>query len=91
MIYNKPIKENNSIASLFAMILKPKGPMITPEIINPIIPGILNLRRSTGDNKMMNKITEKTKIKLLKGNLNSLIKWSKNSSIVYFEVKFNYN
>jgi hypothetical protein len=73
-MYNKPINENNSIASLFAMMLKPNGPIMTPEIIKPIMPGILSFRRRTGERRMMNRITEKTRIKLLKGNLNSSIK-----------------
>lgn len=41
-------------------MLKPCGPMITPEIINPMIPGIFNLFNRIGANKIMNNISEKT-------------------------------
>lgn len=36
-----------------ASILSPCGPIATPATINPIIWGILNLLRTTGDNKII--------------------------------------
>jgi hypothetical protein len=49
------------------MRLKPFGPTITPEMIKPIIAGIFNFLRTIGDNKMMNKISEKIKTGFFKG------------------------
>ena len=58
MIYNSPIVENRSTAEFFSRILKPYGPIITPAIISPIIPGIFNLFSRIGDNRIINKISE---------------------------------
>jgi len=49
-------------------MLRPKGPIITPDIINPIIPGILTLRRRIGDRSIINNINEKISTGLLSGN-----------------------
>ena len=56
MMYNKPIVEKSLIAESFARIFKPCGPIITPAIIKPIIPGIFNFLRRMGESKMINKI-----------------------------------
>ena len=45
----------------------PCGPIITPEIISPIIAGIFNFRNTIGDNKMINKMVEKIKTGFFKG------------------------
>jgi hypothetical protein len=43
------------------------GPMITPEIISPMIAGIFNLRRRIGDKRIMNSIKENTRTGFLSG------------------------
>lgn len=40
-MYKSPIVENKSTAEFLARMFNPCGPMITPEIISPMIPGIL--------------------------------------------------
>jgi hypothetical protein len=63
--------EKRSTAEFLARIFRPCGPMMTPEIIRPIIPGIFNLFRSMGDNRIMNRIKEKTSTGFSRGKLNS--------------------
>jgi hypothetical protein len=58
--------------------------MITPEMINPIIPGIFIFFNKIGDNKIMKSINEKINTGLLSGNSNSCKKCLKNSIIVKF-------
>jgi hypothetical protein len=41
--------------------LKPCGPMITPEIIKPIIEGILTFLKIMGESKIMKSNNEKTR------------------------------
>ena len=69
MIYKSPIVENRSTKRLFSNKLKPLGPMIAPEIIKPIIPGILNLFIRMGTIKMTNSINEKMSTGFSNGNL----------------------
>ena len=45
-MYKRPIVEKRSIAEFCSKILRPKGPITTPETISPIIPGILILRNN---------------------------------------------
>jgi hypothetical protein len=52
----------------------PFGPIITPEMINPINPGTLNLLKIMGENRMINRRSEKVRIGFSNGNLNSPIK-----------------
>jgi hypothetical protein len=63
--------EKSSIASLLSMILNPCGPIITPEIIKPITPGIFSLRSTKGDRRIMKRITEKKSTGLEIGSSNS--------------------
>jgi len=56
------------MAEFFSKMLNPFGPIITPDIIKPIIPGILIRLSKIGESKMINKIRENTKTGLLKGN-----------------------
>jgi len=67
-MYNKPIVENKSTAEFFASMFKPGGPMITPDIISPIIPGIFSLLSKIGDSSMMNNTNEKTSTGFFSGN-----------------------
>jgi hypothetical protein len=72
MMYNNPIVENNltdpSDSRSFSPIkLKPLGPMITPEIINPMIEGILIFLSKMGDKRMMKRISEKINTGFFKG------------------------
>jgi hypothetical protein len=67
MMYNKPMVENRSTAEFFWMRNNPCGPIIIPEIIRPIIPGILNLLRIIGASKIIKRIREKMSTELLKG------------------------
>jgi hypothetical protein len=66
-MYNNPIVENKSIALLFSKIFNPEGPIITPDIINPIIPGIFNFLRTIGESKIIERTSEKINIGLDKG------------------------
>jgi hypothetical protein len=59
------------MASLLSKILNPCGPMITPEIINPMTPGIFSLRNTRGDKRIMKRITEKKSTGLEMGSSNS--------------------
>jgi hypothetical protein len=73
MIYNKPIVEKSlmepSDSRAFSPISpRPLGPIITPEIINPIIAGILIFLRRMGDKRMINSNKENTKTGFFKGN-----------------------
>jgi hypothetical protein len=73
MIYSKPMVENNltdpSDSSSFSPIkLNPFGPIITPEIIRPMIEGILIFLSRIGDNRMMKRISEKINTGFFKGN-----------------------
>jgi hypothetical protein len=81
MIYNKPMVENNSIAEFFARRFNPCGPTITPEIINPMMPGIFNFLINIGERRIIRSINEKTSTGLFKGNSNPCIKLSKYSDI----------
>ena len=72
MMYNNPIVENNltepsDSRSFSPIILKPLGPMITPEIINPMIEGILIFLSKMGDKRMMKRISEKINTGFFKG------------------------
>jgi hypothetical protein len=58
MVANNLIDPSGSIV-FFPSNPKPSGPIITPEIISPIIAGILTLRRMMGESKIMKSISEK--------------------------------
>ncbi|MNS30236.1 hypothetical protein D3C72_622610 [compost metagenome] len=81
MIYKSPIVENKSTAEFFAKIFNPCGPIITPEIISPIIPGILIFLSKIGESRIIKSINEKINTGLLKGNSNSCNRCLKNSII----------
>ena len=71
-MYNNPMVENSftdpSDSSNFSPIkLNPFGPMITPEIINPIIEGILIFRNTMGDKSIMKRMSEKIRTGFFKG------------------------
>jgi hypothetical protein len=66
-MYNNPIVEKRFTAEFLSIRKKPCGPTIIPEIIKPIIPGILNRLRRTGARRIMNRITEKINTESLKG------------------------
>ncbi|MNT12365.1 hypothetical protein D3C86_1744480 [compost metagenome] len=59
--------ENRSTAEFFSNQFNPCGPMTTPEIIKPIIPGTLIERNKIGDNKIINKTSAKMSTGLFKG------------------------
>ena len=67
IIYSNPIVENKSIADVFSKTFNPCGPINTPEMINPMIPGILSFFNTIGDNRMINKINEKINIGFFRG------------------------
>jgi hypothetical protein len=67
MMYSNPMVEKSLIAEFCSMRYRPCGPMIVPEIIKPIIPGILNRFNSTGASKMMSRIRENMRTGLLNG------------------------
>ena len=72
MIYNNPMVEKSlmdpSDSMVFSPIsLNPFGPMITPEIINPIMEGILTFLNKIGERRMINKRSEKTRTGFLIG------------------------
>ena len=46
------------MAEFFSRIFSPYGPITTPAIISPMIPGIFNFLSRMGDNRMINKINE---------------------------------
>ena len=73
MMYRSPMVEKRSIAELLANIFKPYGPITTPVIINPIIPGIFNFLSRMGDKRIINKINENISTGLSNGNSNSCI------------------
>jgi len=52
---------------------------MTPAMINPIIPGILNFLSRMGDNKIINKIREKISTGFPNGRSNWRTKWLKKS------------
>jgi hypothetical protein len=59
MVENSLIEPSDSI--VFSPInLNPFGPMMTPEIIRPMIEGILTLRKKIGDSRIINNSKEKT-------------------------------
>jgi hypothetical protein len=71
-MYNNPIVENNltepSDSSNFSPIkLNPLGPTITPEIINPMMEGILIFLSKIGDKSMIKRMSEKIKTGFFKG------------------------
>jgi len=68
MIYRIPMVENKWIAESFAMISRPLGPIMMPEIINPIRPGKLNLFRTIGAKRIINRIKENISTGLDKGS-----------------------
>jgi hypothetical protein len=70
MIYSNPIVEKRSTAELRARIFKPYGPITTPDIIKPIIPGIFSFLSRMGDSKIINNINEKIRIGFASGNSN---------------------
>jgi hypothetical protein len=72
-MYNNPIVENSltepSDSRSFSPIkLKPFGPIITPEMIKPMMEGILIFLSKIGDKRMMKSISEKIKTGFFKGN-----------------------
>jgi hypothetical protein len=66
-MYNSPIVENNSTAEFLFIRSRPCGPIIVPDIISPIIPGILKRLKIKGTRRMINKIKEKIRTEFVKG------------------------
>jgi hypothetical protein len=62
-------------------MLNPYGPIITPAIIKPTIPGMLIFLSRMGDNKIMNKSNERINTGFCNGNSNSSKKCLKKSVI----------
>jgi hypothetical protein len=76
IIYRSPIVENNFIdpsdSSVFAPIKpSPCGPIMRPDKMRPMIPGILNFRNTMGESKIMNSKIENTRTGFFNGNSNS--------------------
>ena len=90
IIYSKPMVENRSTAEFFSRIFSPCGPIMTPEIIKPIIPGIFNFRSRIGESKIISRIKEKINTGFPSGNSNSWIKCSKKSVIRFAYYCFNF-
>ena len=55
-MYNKPVLDNSSKLLVDSMIWSEFGPIKTPAIIKPIIPGILNRLNKSGENKIINNV-----------------------------------
>ena len=82
MIYKSPIVENNlmdpSDSIVFSPIKRrPFGPISIPEIINPIMEGILTFLRRIGESRIMKSNKEKTSTGFLIGMINAAKKCSK--------------
>jgi hypothetical protein len=76
MVENNFIEPSDSI--VFSPINRsPFGPMIIPEIINPIIEGIRTFLRRIGESRMMKSNKEKTSTGFLIGIMNAAKKCSK--------------
>jgi len=71
MIYSKPMVENKSTAEFFSNQFNPCGPMIIPEMINPIIPGTLIGLRRMGESRIMKRTREKMSTGLVSGASNA--------------------
>ena len=70
--YNNPTVPNSVMPISFEIRLKPKGPRIIPDKINPTIPGIFNLLANSGEKRKKIRIIKNTMIGSLKGNFNSI-------------------
>ena len=66
--------EKSSTAEFFSKILRPCGPMMTPDMINPIIPGMFNLFNKMGESKIIKRISEKINTGFERGSSNSCIR-----------------
>ena len=60
-MYKRPVLDNNSKLFVDSIICVACGPIKTPEIIKPIIPGILKRLNNSGENKIINKVSAKIK------------------------------
>ena len=67
MIYNKPVFDNNSKLVVDSMMCKKLGPIITPEIIKPIIPGIRKRLNNNGEKRIIRSINARIKTEFFKG------------------------
>lgn len=63
--------ENKSIAEFFSRMFNPFGPITTPEIIKPIMPGMFSRLKRIGEKSIINSIRENTSTGFVKGNPNS--------------------
>ena len=73
MMYNKPIVENNFIDPSWSSAPSPInpnpfGPIITPEIMSPIMEGMRIFLSKIGDKRMINRSREKTRTGFLSGS-----------------------
>jgi hypothetical protein len=59
--------ENRLTAEFFWIRNNPWGPIMIPEIIKPMIPGILKRLNTSGTSRMMKRITEKIRTELVNG------------------------
>ena len=76
MIYKSPTVPKRTILLSLAIRFSPKGPTTTPAMINPIRCGMRILFNNIGENRMINKMSEKINTGLLSGKLNSRIRKS---------------
>jgi hypothetical protein len=76
MVENSLIEPSDSIV-FSPMSRRPFGPIITPEIINPIIEGILTFLNKIGDSRIINNKSEKTRTGFFIGILKAARKCSK--------------
>jgi hypothetical protein len=60
MIYSNPMVEKSLTAEFCSRKLMPCGPIITPEIMSPIIPGILSFLNNMGESNIMKRTSENT-------------------------------
>jgi hypothetical protein len=72
-MYNKPIVENNFIDPSWSSAPSPInpnpfGPMITPEIMSPIMEGMRIFLNKIGDKRMINRSKENTRMGFLSGS-----------------------
>jgi hypothetical protein len=59
--------EKSSTAEFFLIRYNPCGPIIAPETIKPIIPGILKRLKNNGIKRIIKRITEKIRTEFSNG------------------------
>jgi hypothetical protein len=76
------------MAIFFSRKFKPKGPIKTPDNINPMIPGSLNFRRIIGAIRIIISMSAKMRTGFVRGKVNLCKMYSKNPSMSFFFHRF---